>query len=167
MFANFISIPVMFVLSVLQTTAISRLNLIHGSADLVLLAVAAWGVKEKGYNTFFWALVGGLFISIQTAMPFYIPVISYLFVALLARLMFGRIWQSPIIMLIVVVMAGTIIQQAVSILYLQVTGFNVDILTSVQNITLPSLLLNFFFIFPMYVLMTDLRKWVLPEEEYE
>ncbi len=167
MIANFIAIPVMLILSVLQSTAISRITLINGSADLVLLAVAAWGVKEKGYNAFVWALVGGLFISVITAMPFYIPVITYLCVALFAKILFGRIWQSPIFMLIAVVFAGTLIEHLLSVFYLQVNGVEAGLLTSLQNFTLPSLLLNFFFLFPMYVLISDLRKWVLPGEEYE
>ena len=61
--AYLISIPVMLVLSVLQSTAISRINLLSGSADIVMLAVAAWAVKEKGYKAFVWAWVGGLYIA--------------------------------------------------------------------------------------------------------
>jgi cell shape-determining protein MreD len=167
MISNFISIPVMLILSVLQSTAISRITLINGSADLILLAVAAWGVKERGYNAFVWALIGGLFIALITAMPLYIPVISYLFVALLAKLLFGRIWQSPIVMLIVIVLAGTFFQQTLSIFYLQINGVNADFLESIQKFTLPSMLLNFFFIFPMYVFISDLREWVNPGEDYE
>lgn len=167
MIANFISIPVMLLLSVLQSTAISRITLMHGSADLILIAVACWGVKEKGYNAFIWALVGGLFIALNSAMPFYIPIASYIFVALLAKLLFGRIWQSPILMLIVVVFAGTLFQHLISIFYLQVNGVNAGIIYSLQNITLPSLLLNLFFIFPMYVIISDLRQWVFPGDDYE
>jgi cell shape-determining protein MreD len=157
----------MMVLSVLQSTAISRLTLLSGSADILLLAVAAWGVKEKGYNAFLWALVGGLFTALITAMPLYIPIISYTFVALSARLLYSRIWQSPIIMLIIIVVTGTIFQHSLSIIYLQTTGSNILFSTAFREITLPSLLLNFFFIFPTYVLMSDLRRWVLPEEDYE
>jgi len=167
MISNFISIPVMLILSVLQSTAISRITLINGSADLILLAVAAWGVKERGYNAFVWALIGGLFIALITAMPLYIPVISYLFVALLAKLLFGRIWQSSIVMLIIIVLAGTFFQQTLSILYLQINGVNAGFLDSIQKFTLPSMLLNFFFIFPMYVFISDLREWVNPGEDYE
>ncbi len=167
MIVNFISIPVMMILSVLQSTAISRITLIHGSADLVLLAVAAWGVREKGYSTFLWALVGGLFIALITAMPFYIPLASYIFVAILAHLLFGRIWQTPIFMMILVVIAGTIFQHVISILYLQFSGVEVGFLYGLQNFTLPSLLLNFFFLFPMFVIMSDLRHWLMPEEDYE
>ena len=167
MLANFISIPFMLLLSVLQSTAISRITLLNGSADLVLISVACWGVKEKGYNAFVWALVGGLFTALITAMPFYIPIASYFFVALLAKLLIGRIWQSPILMLIVVVFIGTLFQHILSIFYLQVNSVNAGLLTSLQNITLPSLLLNLFFVFPMYVVVSDLRQWVLPGEDYE
>lgn len=167
MIANFISVPVMLLLSVLQSTAISRITLVNGSADLILIAVACWGVKEKGYNAFVWALVGGLFTALITAMPFYIPIASYLFVALLAKLLIGRIWQSPILMLIAVVFVGTLFEHLASIFYLQVQGVNAGLITSLQNFTLPSLLLNLFFIFPMYVLISDLRQWVLPGEDYE
>ena len=167
MFAYLVSIPVMMILSVLQSTAISRLTLLSGSADIILLAVAAWGVKEKGYNAFLWALIGGLFTALITAMPLYIPIISYTFVALAARLLYSRIWQSPIIMLIIIVVAGTLFQHSLSIFYLQTTGSDMLFMTAFREITLPSLLLNFFFIFPTYVLISDLRRWVLPEEDYE
>jgi cell shape-determining protein MreD len=167
MLANFISIPVMFILSVLQSTAISRITLIHGSADIVLLAVAAWGVRERGYNAFVWALIGGLFIALITAMPFYIPITAYMFVALLAKLLYGRIWQSPISMLIIIVFTGTIFEQVMSVFYLQVNGASAGLVESLRDFTLPSLLLNFFFLFPMYALMSDLRKWVMPGENYE
>jgi hypothetical protein len=64
MLANFIVIPVMLVLSVLQISAVSRIELLNGSADLVLLAVAAWGVRERGKDVFLWAFIGGLLISL-------------------------------------------------------------------------------------------------------
>lgn len=167
MFAYIVSIPVMLIFSVLQSTAVSRIQLLSGSADIVLLAIAAWAVKEKGYKAFVWALIGGLFIALITAMPLYIPILSYTFVALLAKILIGRIWQAPIIMLVIVMIAGTLFQHAISIIHLQTSGSQMFFMTAVKEITLPSLLLNFFFVFPMYVLMDDLRHWVLPEEDYE
>jgi hypothetical protein len=57
MLSNFISIPVMLVFSVLQMTAISRINFLNGSADLILLAIAAWGVHEKTVTRLFGLLL--------------------------------------------------------------------------------------------------------------
>lgn len=167
MIAYLISVPVMLILSVLQSTAVSRITLLNGSADLILLAVAAWGVRERSYDVFIWALVGGLFITVITAMPPYLPILSYGFVALLSRLLFGRIWQSPIVMLILTVLLGTLFQNGLSLLVLQISGMDADWMTAVRNFLLPGLLLNFFLCFPMYAVISDLRKWVKPEEHYE
>jgi len=41
MLTNLIAIPVMLILTILQITAVSRIVLFNGTADLVLLAVAA------------------------------------------------------------------------------------------------------------------------------
>lgn len=166
MLANLISIPTMLFLSVLQMTAVSRINLLNGAADLVLLTVAAWGVREKNSNVYVWALIGGLMISIATAMPFLSPVIPYLFTALISRIIARRLWQSPILALIITVIAGTLFQHFYSIILLQIAGINLGFTESVTNVTLPSLLLNFFFLFPVYVVISDIWKWVTPEETY-
>ena len=167
MIANLISLPVMLILSVLQMTAVSRIILINGSADLVLLAVAAWGVREKGENVYIWALVGGLLISITTAMPFLSPVIPYLGTAFLSRVFQKRLWQSPILALIITVVGGTLLQHFIYIVLLQFTEVNIGLVESLGNVTIPSLLLNFFFLFPVYVLINDIGKWITPEEVYE
>ncbi len=167
MFGNFIAIPVMLVLSVLQITAVSRIVLFNGTADLVLLAVAAWGIRERGKNVFLWAFIGGLLISFMTAMPLFTPIIPYMAIALMARIFQDRLWQAPILSLIIVVFIGTLFQHIFNIIVLQLNGINISLLESLQRVTLPSLLLNFFFLFPIYVLISDIGKWVFPEENYE
>jgi rod shape-determining protein MreD len=167
MLSNFIAIPVLMVLSVLQVTAISRILLFSGTADLVLLAVAAWGVRERGKNVFLWAFIGGLMVAITTAMPTYAAFIPYMFIALVARLFQDRLWQAPILSLIMVVVIGTLFQHIFYIVVLQIEGINIGFNESLIKVTLPSLLLNFFFLFPVYVLISDIGKWIFPEENYE
>ncbi len=167
MLGNIIAIPVMLVFSVLQITAVSRIVLFNGTADLVLLAVAAWGVRERGKNVFLWAFIGGLLISFTSAMPLFTPIIPYMFIALIARLFQDKLWQAPILSLIIVVLIGTLFQHIFSIVVLQFDGVNIGFIESLQKVTLPSLLLNFFFLFPIYVLISDIGKWVFPEENYE
>lgn len=156
----------MLVLSVLQMTAISRINFLNGSADLILLSVAAWGVREKNSNAFIWALVGGLMISVATAMPSFSPLVPYLFTALVAQFISKRLWQAPILALIITTISGTIFQHVFYIFLLQISGIPLNFAESVGNVTLPSLLLNFFFLFPIYVIIGDIWKWVTPEEMY-
>jgi cell shape-determining protein MreD len=166
MLSNLISLPIMLVLSVLQMTAISRINFLNGSADLILLAVAAWGIREKNNNAFIWALIGGLMVSVASAMPSFSPLVPYIFTALVARLFSKRLWQAPILALIITAISGTIFQHFFYIILLQLSGIPLDFAQSVSNVTLPSLLLNFFFLFPVYVIIGDIWKWVTPEEMY-
>ena len=43
-----ISFPILLITVILQTTAVSRLPLVNGSADLMLIVLAAWGIHDKG-----------------------------------------------------------------------------------------------------------------------
>jgi hypothetical protein len=100
-------------------------------------------------------------------MPTFSPIVPYMFIAAIARLFQDRLWQAPILSLIIIVFIGTVFQHLFSIFILQVSGVNIGFLESIQKVTLPSLLLNFFFLFPIYVLISDIGKWVLPEGNYE
>ena len=88
-------------------------------------------------------------------------------IALIARIFQDRLWQAPILSLIIVVFAGTLFQHVFDIILIQLDGVNLGFIESIQKVTLPSLLLNFFFLFPVYVLISDIGKWVFPEENYE
>jgi rod shape-determining protein MreD len=158
------SIPIMLLLSVLQMAAVSRINLLGGAADLILLAVAAWGVHEKARDVYLWAIVGGFFITIVSGMPLLTPIVPYLFTAFLSRILQVRLWQSPLISLIIVVIVGTVFQHIFSILVIQLSGVDIGWVESLSNVTMPSILLNFIFLFPVYSLMSDAARWLLREE---
>jgi len=165
--SNLISIPLMLILSVLQTAVISRINLVNGSADLILIAIAIWGVLQTGSNVWIWAIIGGLFVTITSAMPPFYPIVAYVLVGLLARGLYSRVWQAPFLAAILMVLIGTIIQHLFGILVLQFTGIDINFLDGMRFVTIPSLFLNFLFTLPMYMLITDISKWIKPQVEYE
>jgi len=100
-------------------------------------------------------------------MPLFTPIIPYLVIALIARIFQDRLWQAPILSLIIVVFVGTLFQHIFNIVLIQLNGVNIGFIESVEKVTLPSLLLNFFFLFPVYIVISDIGKWVFPEENYE
>ncbi len=69
----------------LQTAIISQTPLVNGTADLILLFFAAWTLNERVENSWLWAFIGGVIISMLSAMPFYVPLIGYLGVVGLAK----------------------------------------------------------------------------------
>jgi len=167
MLDSYISIPVLLILSVFQISVISRIQLINGSADIILLAVATWGIKDKNKSVFFWALMGGLFISITSSMPLLTPIFPYLIIAVMTQLFQTRIWQAPIISVIIVVIMGTIIQHVYNLFVLLIDGLELDWISALQVVTLPTIFLNLLLLFPVYFLMNDLRKWITREEIYD
>lgn len=167
MLESYISIPVLLLLSVFQISVISRIQLINGSADIILLAVAAWGIRDRNRSVFLWALVGGLFISITSSMPLFTPIFPYLVIAMLTQMFQTRIWQAPIISVIVVVILGTIFQQIYYLFVLLIDGLELDWISAFQVVTIPTIFLNLLLLFPVYFLMNDLHRWITREEIYD
>ncbi|HVP21389.1 MAG TPA: hypothetical protein VMS73_05960 [Anaerolineaceae bacterium] len=148
----------------LQSVIFSRLPLLSGTADLVLLVIVAWSLQKKVKNALVWTLVGGLMVSYVSAMPAYAPLIGYILVFGFTRLIQRRIWQVPILTMITATVLGTFVTHILNILFLFVTGDPIPFQESITYITLPSALLNLLLALPIFVLVTDLAKWVYPEE---
>jgi hypothetical protein len=66
--------------------------------------------------------------------------------------------------MLVAVFMGTIIVHGLSYLALRFTGNPIPLLSALNLITLPSLLLNLLVAIPAYALIGDLAEWLYPEE---
>ncbi len=148
----------------LQIAIISQLQLLGGSADLILLIIVAWALQEKAKNAWLWGVIGGLLVSFISAVPFFTPLFGYLLVVVFARLLRSRIWQVPILAMLTVTVVGTFGLHIMDVAALFVNGQAVPFRESLDYVTMPSVLLNILLALPVYVLMSDLAKWVYPAE---
>ncbi len=162
--ATLLSIPLLGVLVMVQTGIISRLHLLQGTADVILLALIAWALQERVKTSWWWTLVGGLMMSLITALPLFIPLIGYLIVTGLVRLFQRRVWQTPILVMFLCSFIGTLITQGLALVALRFQGTSLPIAQSLNLITLPSALLNLILAIPIYALIHDVALWVYPEE---
>ena len=162
--ATILALPILVVLIILQTVVVSRLPLLLGSADLVLLALTAWALQERVKNPWIWTIMGGLLVSLISAVPFFAPLIGYLVVTGLARMIQRRVWQTPVLAMFLATFLGTLITQGLSLLFLKVNGVPIDLQEALRLVTLPSLLLNLTLAFPVRAIMVDLAEWVYPVE---
>ena len=166
MIPNLVSLPIMLILSVIQTVAVSRVNLMSGSADIILLTIVSWGITEKDRSVFVWALVGGSLISYISAMPAVVIITSYLIIAGITRVIKKGLWQLPILAVLLSSIIAIITKFIIDIIALQVMGIKLTLSTSIKMTLAPNLILNLFLIFPVYLIMSDLSKWISPKEEY-
>ncbi len=158
-----LAFPTLVVLLILQMVVVSRLPLINGTADLLLLALVAWALQERARSAWAWAIIAGVAVSFISALPFYAPLFIYLAATAVARLLQRRVWQTPILALLVAVFVGTLIQQLVSLVVLNVSGAGIPWEDGLSLVTVPSLLLNLGLALPVYTVIVDLSRWVYPE----
>jgi hypothetical protein len=162
--ATIIAIPLFGLLAILQSAIVSRLPLLHGTADILLIVAIAWALQERVRNAWQWALIAGLTVGYISAINIVIPVIGYLVAAGLGLLLRQRIWQVPILAMLAVTFVGTLFVNFLTALFLSISGTPLPLLDTLNLIILPSVILNLLLAIPIYALVKDLSEWLYPEE---
>ena len=165
MIAHLVCAISLVVFYILQTTIIAQTPLLAGYSDLILLFIAAWSLQPKAKNKWLWTLIAGVLISLVSAMPFFTPLIGYFGVLLFSVLLQNQVWRVPLITMLIVTFVGTIFQQAVYVVALQVSGAPITWRESIDMVILPSILLNLIFAIPIFAIASELARRVYPMEE--
>jgi rod shape-determining protein MreD len=160
-----ISIPLFFIFSVIQSVAVSRIEIIAGAGDIVLLAIIAWTIIDEEGNCIGWGIIAGFMISLLSSMPLPATFAVYIICALTAKIAARVFWQSPILSLFLSVLIATIIKFFLEMITLQYLGISVPFILSVTSILFPTIVINLFFAFPIYMVMGDISRWISPKDE--
>jgi rod shape-determining protein MreD len=164
---NLIAVPLLGLAVILQSAIVGQFVLLAGTADLILVILVAWALQEGVTTAIQWAFLAGLMIGLVSHMPWFIHIIGYFIVVLLALLLQTRVWQAPLLAMLTVTFLGTLLMHLLSFLYLRFTGDPVSFADSMGLITLPSVLLNMLLAIPLFGMMRDLAHWVFPSAEVE
>jgi rod shape-determining protein MreD len=162
--AILIAIPLLGSLAIVQSSIISRLPLLHGTADLVMLSIIAWALQKRVQTAWQWSIIGGLAMNITSAIPLGVPLISYALTTGMALVLRRRVWQVPILAMFLVTFIGTLISHGITLFVLRLTGSPINIMEALNQITLPSIIMNLLFAIPVYALINELAGWLYPEE---
>lgn len=162
--AVLIAIPVLILAVILQTSIASRIMLLSGNADLVLLVVVAWGLQERVRAAWIWGAAASLLVGMVSGVPWYIYFIGYLSAVGLARLLVHRIWQAPLLAMFAVTLIGTL--ELLMLVYFQRTIFEVSLSLGevFYQVVLPTILLNLLLAIPVHALIRDLAERLYPEK---
>ena len=162
---NLVAIPLILLVVILQSAVVPMFSLLSGTADILLVLLAAWALQDGVSTSFQWALLGSLMMSLLSHLPWFIYVIGYGGVVLMARVLQKRVWQVPLLAMFSVTFLGTVLIHAMSYLYLRVYGNAAPLADTMGLITLPSVLLNLLIAIPLFGMMRDLSRWVFPAPE--
>ena len=164
---NLIAIPILFLAVILQSAVVSRIYLLSGVADLPLVMLAAWALQEQVDSSWHWAVAFGILVGFVSALPWYVPVISYVVVVALAQMLQKRVWQAPLLAMFSVTFLGTVILNVLTYLVMRIGGTDMPFEDVLGLIVLPGVLLNMLLAIPVYAIMRDLSRWVYPTPEVE
>jgi cell shape-determining protein MreD len=158
------AIPVLAMAIILQTAIASRIMLLSGNADLLLLVVAAWGLQQRVRGAWIWGVAASLLVGMASGVPWYIYLIGYLSVVGFARLLVHRIWQAPLLAMFAVTLIGTL--ELLMLTFMQRTIFEVPLALNevFSQIVLPTILLNLLLAIPVHALIRDLANRLYPEK---
>jgi rod shape-determining protein MreD len=158
------AIPVLGVAIILQTSIASRITLLSGSTDLVLLVIAAWSLQERVQSAWIWGIIAGLLVGMISGIPWYIYMFVYLSVGGMARILVRRIWQAPLLAMFAVTFIGTL--ELLTLMYVQRTLFDISLPFNevFSQIVLPTVLLNLLVAIPIHAVIRDLAMWIFREK---
>jgi rod shape-determining protein MreD len=152
------------ILAILQSTIVSTTPLLLGTADLILLFIVAWALQDRVDSSWQWCIIGGIFASLYSALPFSAFIVAYLLCVGIARLIKHRIWKAPFLAMLAAIFISTIVSQLIAFLSRTLLGVSLSLLDVFNLILLPSLLLNLILAIPVFSIMRDLAHWLYPEE---
>ena len=155
----------MIVIVIVQSAVISRLNLAHGSADIVMLALIAISLQHRTKRAILWFVFGGLLVSIISAIPLMYPLIPYLMIGLIIEYIRKRVWKIPLLMMIIISFVGTLISCTFGYLTINFIQVQLPLETSIFSVFFPSAAFNVALGIPIYLVVADWTSWLNPKDE--
>ncbi len=161
-----IGFPILFLTAIFQSALFSRLSLLHGHADLMLIVLAIWTSHPRVLHAWEWTLLGALLTAFLSAFPWPLIFLAYFAPTALGRVLSNTL-RSHLISALLVLFVGTWWMGIIGWIYLFAVRASVSPLLVAGEITSPSLLMNLLLILPTFVVMRRIIDWTYPGEAYE
>jgi rod shape-determining protein MreD len=161
---NLVGLVLFGILAIIQSTIISSMPLLNGTADLILLFIVAWALQDRVNSAWQWCLIGGIFASLYSALPFGSFIVAYILCVGIARLLKRRIWKAPFLAMLAAIFISTFVVHLISLVGRLFMGVNIPLIYVLNSVLLPSLLLNLILAIPVYSIIRDMASWLYPEE---
>lgn len=150
--------------AILQVTLVGRITLLQGPADVVLLTLIAWNLLEGVRPDWRMGLWAGLILSLSSALPFWVLLLSYGLSAALVQYLRNRVWQIPLLTLFTATVAGTLMVDLSTLAYLWLNANPLDFAQALNFVLLPRIVFNMLLALPVYTLIGEISKLFLPDE---
>lgn len=155
-------IPILTVLVAVQSSLMSRLQLLDGRPDLVLLAVVGWALTGRGQEAMVLGFVGGLLLDAFSQVPLGWSAAVMVLIAGMVSYSEGRFWGANPLMQLGAVLAASLAFHLAGLLILLLLGRQLDLTLALSRTVLPSAFLNLLLALPTAQLAEALRGALYP-----
>lgn len=157
----FLAVPLMVVLTVLQTALLPYFPLFGVTPSLPFLVALAWGLLRGVNEGVVWAFIAGFFMDLFTAAPVGGMALTYMIAVLAASVINDVLPTNRTVIPMLLAAIATIIQQLLYAIFLAIFGYS--IVQVIAASLLPTVLLHTFLILPIYWLLYLLHRAVWPK----
>jgi len=151
-----IAIPLLALAAMLQAAVLTHVRFLGGGFDLVLVLVLAWNLVQRNIDGPVWALIGGLLADTLSGGPFGASTLGLTLLSLTISLTEGRFYQANMLVALLASLIGTIFYHLIYLSVLALAGRTVNLADALTLVTLPSTILNFLLMLPVY----QAAKWL-------
>ena len=160
----YLTLAILFVLSLLQSTLMPRITLLGVHPDLMLMAVTSWSLLRGSQEGMLWALVGGVMTDLFSGGPFGVTTLSLLVVGFLSGLGEKTVFRFDLLVPILVIPLATLAYDGVLLALLSMLGWPSQWGANFVQIILPSALVNTLGMPLVYILLRTLDRRTSREE---
>ncbi len=151
--SGYLSIPVLALAVVVQSTLVPEARLGGAMPDLVFLLALSWSLMGGFERGVVWAIVGGVLEDLVSAAPVGTTALGLVLVCFLASLLLRRVSPRNMVYPALAAAAGTPVAHLVVLLVLILTGRPLPLLDLFFYVTLPSMIYNAVVMIPVYRVM--------------
>jgi rod shape-determining protein MreD len=137
-----IGAPLLMLAAVIDASVLSHLRYANGQPSLLLLILAAWVLLVSLDEALPWAIMGGIFADLLSVTPTGASSLGFVLMMLALKFNFGQVGRRNWVLPPLAVILGTLIYQAVVLVFLILSGWAVSPLGALLRWMLPSLVMN-------------------------
>ncbi len=150
---RYISLPILFIAAILQSTIVPEIRIGEGGPDLILMLVLSWMMLADLQEGIVWAMVGGILQDLVNGLPTGTSALALVVVASLVNLVVGPVARNNFVVPPVVIAVGTVVYHLLLIGLFAILGRPVVISYTLIHVTLPTVVFNAILTLPVYRLM--------------
>jgi len=160
----YLTLAILLVTALLQSTVLPRIALWGVHPDLVLLVVTSWSLLRGSQEGMLWALVGGLSVDLFSGARLGVTALPLLIVSFLSSLGERTVFRFDLLIPILIIPLASLLYAGAMLGMLFVLGWPVAWRDSLTHVVFPSMLVNTLSMPVIYLAMRALDRRTGREE---